>query len=127
MGWELLFAYGTLEEALDPPTTLSLDIRDAVPGCLYDLGSAPAAVRLGNKTEGLILGEVEAIHSEELAKLDRREESRAAPGAYKRVRVKTKRGLDVWAYEFNEKMPANAKKIASPARWTPTSKAIMQA
>lgn len=104
----LLFAYGLLQPAFNPPKTLAKHWADRVHGKLFSLGPYPAAVEL-EQVESWIHGTVLDIDDEELASLDEFEE--VERGEYRRIRVTTELGWEVWAYEYARAVPNELMQI----------------
>lgn len=96
-----LFTYGLLKSKYSPPDTTSKVEMDIIHGDLYD-GDDAYGINLGN-SENLILGETQEIEESELSSLDKIE----AP-EFKRVRVKTIKNKNAWAYEYRGKISRNA-------------------
>ena len=104
---ERLFVYGTLRpgdcrwELLEPYVSDS-GIGDTVAGTLYDTGlDYPAAVFGGSTLiRGIHFGLSEGTREEALRELDIVEDT--VDGLYRRVRVVTSGGTEVWAYEYGD-------------------------
>jgi gamma-glutamylcyclotransferase (GGCT)/AIG2-like uncharacterized protein YtfP len=104
---ERLFVYGTLRpgdcrwELLEPYVSDS-GIEDTVAGTLYDTGlDYPAAVFGGSTLiRGIHFGLSEGTREEALRELDIVEDT--VDGLYRRVRVTTSAGIEVWAYEYGD-------------------------
>lgn len=100
-----LFVYGTLRPgdvrwSFLEPWVVDDGVDDAVPGSLYDTGLGyPAAIFDGR---GTILGRTyelrRATLDEALAVID--EEEGTVSGLYHRVEVRTRTGIDAWAYSY---------------------------
>ena len=103
-----LFVYGTLlpGELRWPflePFVLGEGTPDTVAGVLYDTGHGyPAAAFDAESTDRTITGRVFELHAgrsdDALERLD--EVEGAVAGLYRRVAVRTARGIDAWAYEY---------------------------
>jgi gamma-glutamylcyclotransferase (GGCT)/AIG2-like uncharacterized protein YtfP len=102
----LLFAYGQLQPHCRPPRTLRRAWPDRVRGQLYDLGPYPAAVGTGAPDAPTFSGYVLDIATSELTELDQYEG--VAEGRYRRVRVHTESGSEVWLYEYARPLPAGS-------------------
>ncbi len=104
---ERLFVYGTLRpgdcrwELLEPYVSDS-GVEDTVAGTLYDTGlDYPAAVFGGSTLiRGIHFGLSEGTREEALRELDIVEDT--VDGLYRRVRVVTSGGTEVWAYEYGD-------------------------
>ena len=104
---ERLFVYGTLRpgdcrwELLEPYVSDS-GIEDTVAGTLYDTGlDYPAAVFGGSTLiRGIHFGLSEGTREEALRELDIVEDT--VDGLYRRVRVTTSGGTEVWTYEYRD-------------------------
>lgn len=107
----LLFVYGMLQPGFQPPRSMKRHWPDRVHGRLFDLGPYPAAVEVG-AAESWIHGHVVEIAEQELSYLDEFED--VAGGLYCRLRVTTAGGHDVWIYQYNRMIPADAPEIE---RW----------
>lgn len=102
----LLFAYGLLQPAYQPPRTLGRWWQDRVRGQLFDLGPYPAAVQVG-QGDAYFEGVVIEIDDSELAELDEFEE--VDQGVYARLWTETELGSQVWIYEYRQPIPPNLK------------------
>jgi gamma-glutamylcyclotransferase (GGCT)/AIG2-like uncharacterized protein YtfP len=92
MAPDLLFVYGTLM----PMARERGDRPARVHGTLWDSGACPAVV-LGEAEGPMVAGLVFEVTTEDLARLDAYEGVRQ--GWYRRVRVITVEGEEVWVYE----------------------------
>jgi gamma-glutamylcyclotransferase (GGCT)/AIG2-like uncharacterized protein YtfP len=103
-----VFVYGTLRPGdvrwhFLAPFVIGDALADSISGSLYDTGNDyPAAVFGGVRIDDHIHGatfriEADRLH-ECLVVLD--EEEDVAGGRYRRVVVRTARGIDAWAYEY---------------------------
>lgn len=100
-----LFVYGTLRPgdvrwSLLEPWVADTGIHDAVPGRLFDTGRGYPAASFGSG--GTVLGRtyglrVDAIDTA-LRVIDDEEDT--VLGFYRRVEVRTARGVRAWAYEY---------------------------
>lgn len=102
----LLFVYGTLlpgEErwSILEPFVVGSSEPDSVPGTLYDTGEGYPAASF-EPGEGRVAGQVFRLYAarldEALEVLDEVED--AVLGLYRRVRVVTDAGFEVWTYEY---------------------------
>jgi gamma-glutamylcyclotransferase (GGCT)/AIG2-like uncharacterized protein YtfP len=102
----LLFVYGTLlpgEELWEllEPFVVGAGSPDSVAGTLYDTGEGYPAASF-EAGDGRVVGQVFQLDGgrldEALELLDEVED--AVLGLYRRVRVVTDAGLDVWAYQY---------------------------
>lgn len=102
----LLFVYGTLlpgEErwAILEEFVVGAGSPDSVAGALYDTGEGYPAASF-DTGEGRVVGQVFQLRADRLADalevLDEVED--AVLGIYRRVRVVTDAGLDVWTYQY---------------------------
>ena len=102
----LLFVYGTLlpgEERWEllEPFVVGPGSPDSVAGTLYDTGEGYPAASF-EAGDGRVVGQVFRLDaarlSEALELLDEVED--AVLGLYRRVRVVTDAGLDVWTYQY---------------------------
>jgi gamma-glutamylcyclotransferase (GGCT)/AIG2-like uncharacterized protein YtfP len=100
-----LFVYGTLRPGdvrwpMLSPFVVDEGFDDEVTGCLFDTGlDYPAAV-FGSS--GTIVGRTFPLLVDSLARclevLDVEEDT--VLGLYRRVQVRTRRGVDAWAYQY---------------------------
>ena len=102
-----LFVYGTLRPGdvrwpILRPFTLDGGLPDSVSGRLFDTGlDYPAAVFGPHGTiHGQTFALVEATLERAIAVLDEVED--VVGGEYHRVSVRTRRGVDAWAYAYGE-------------------------
>lgn len=102
---ERLFVYGTLRPGdcrweLLEPYVADEGITDTVKGTLYDTGlDYPAADFNGDGlVHGMHFGLTEATRERALRELDIVEDT--VDGLYRRVRLRTSAGFEVWAYEY---------------------------
>ena len=100
-----LFVYGTLRPGdvrwkLLSPYVIGDGVSDTVAGSVFDTGlDYPAAIFDGSGTvHGMAYRLAEATIRQCLAELDHEEDT--VGGEYRRVVVRTGRGLDAWAYEY---------------------------
>lgn len=107
----LLFAYGLLKSAYQPPKTSRRHWPDRIRGRLFDLGPYPGAIDVGT-AEGWFEGEVIELESAELGALDRFEG--VENGEYRRLRATTESGQAVWVYEYCRQVPPEATALV---RW----------
>ncbi len=103
----LLFSYALLKPEYEKHHKFDLKNPrpDTIFGDLYDLGDDGAAVRLG-KSIGKVKGYVWETTDEQLKKLDVTEKK-----DFRRIKVKTWLGRDVYAYEYEKAIPKDAKKV----------------
>lgn len=100
-----LFVYGTLRPGdvrwpLLAPFVIDDGVSDTVAGAVFDTGlDYPAATFDGaGRIHGVTYRLAEATLEQCLAELDREEAT--VGGQYRRVAVRTERGIDAWAYEY---------------------------
>lgn len=104
---EHLFVYGTLRPGdvrwgFLEPFAADLGVDDTAAGTLYDTGlDYPAAVFGGDRT---IIGRTFRLRAHgiahALAVLDAEEDT--VLGLYRRIAIRTGRGVDAWAYEYGD-------------------------
>ena len=112
MAYCLLFTYGMLQPGCRPPKSLRASWPDAVPGELYDLGLYPGAVNVGDSPDW-IEGHVLEIDEAQLPEID--EFEAVDKGEYRRKRVTTRGGREVWVYEY---LRSICDAYARVERWT---------
>ena len=100
-----VFVYGTLRPGdvrwhVLEPFTLDSGMTDSVPGELFDTGlDYPAAVFGPRSTiHGHTFALLETSLDQAIATLDEVED--VVGGEYRRVLVRTNRGIDAWAYQY---------------------------
>lgn len=98
-----LFVYGLLQPGFHSPETMRAHWPDRVAGRLYDLGPYPGAVDIGNGPHQFA-GSVVEIDDEELLRLDEFE-GVTGDGHFRRIRVTTVGGSEVWIYEYTGPVP----------------------
>lgn len=111
MSKTLLFAYGLLQPAHQPPKTMTGYWPDRVHGLLYDLGPYPAAVDVEHSRQ-TFEGYVLEIDEAEIPAIDEFEE--VHENVYARKQVMTHSGRTVWIYEYQLAIPKSLKPIP---RW----------
>jgi gamma-glutamylcyclotransferase (GGCT)/AIG2-like uncharacterized protein YtfP len=110
----LLFVYGTLAPR-DGKAAGPLGFEpDAVRGRLYDLGPYPALVDLGDPTSGWVEGFVRPVSERWLQNVLDRYEG-VDENLYRRVFAVTRKGRNVWVYEYARPVPATA--VGPLSRW----------
>lgn len=100
-----LFVYGTLRPgdvrwSFLEPWVVDDGHDDAVPGRLFDTGLDYPAAIFGDG--GLVTGRTYELHRPTLAEALRLidDEEDTVLGLYRRVEVRTSRGVQAWAYEY---------------------------
>lgn len=111
MGTCLLFVYGLLQPGLQPPRSARRQWKDRVRGRLVHLGDYPGAYDLDD-AETTFEGWVLEIDEEELSLLDEFEDVTSGQ-AYRRRRVRTQGGVEVWIYEYIGPRPAPSNHLES--------------
>ena len=103
---DYLFVYGTLRGGSNSSYGEFIG-QDKIPGTLYDLGAFPGY----KEGPGKVVGEVIEINPGILHMLDRYEG--VEQGLYRRVRVTTDSGREVWVYELLGVPTEGLRKIES--------------
>lgn len=97
----LIFVYGTLRKgacnSADKFVGAEYVDSDQIEGALYDLGWYPGFKRYLDE-DGWVQGDVFRVAPEQLERLDAYE---GAPDLYRRIRVETEGGYEVFVYEYN--------------------------
>ena len=100
---EKVFVYGTL--------MVECTWDQQVPGELFVMSSGIACAKF--QGEGTIKGEIREVSRSTLSRWDRYEG--VDVGLYRRVKVKTKSGIDAWSYEYAR--PINGMKKLNTGAW----------